>query len=373
MIYTVFNTVAKDSPRWQAELLEYSWGRVRQPGELVNLVSSTPESQPSKLHHARLVETLDWSPHPYTADIFPAYNTAASLLEWQFTETVDGTILLLEPNSVFRSSISTEATPGHIKATAWGGLPRGEGPFSLGPEYDFLEHFCVNRTLELPPVSFPLLIHTNDLRRFTARWLELTSIIRVETASLPQGPVQDAEKIALVIAMAESSIDVEVADLGITTDAASSSAPVLDYSRPIESNDGKRLWDINSYGAWIRVEPAEANNELEKEFLELLGEYVTRWEAGGALAFLRPCRHKDAREGRILDRAFVDVPGRSDTLSLNASGASIWALCDGVRDLAAIIRAIESQFGLAPGSVNDDVRSVIERLESVGALKLRPI
>ncbi len=45
---------------------------------------------------------------------------------------------------------------------------------------------------------------------------------------------------------------------------------------------------------------------------------------------------------------------------------------DGSRDLAELTRSIETRFGLAPGAANADIQAVIERLESVGALELKP-
>ncbi len=119
MIYTLFSTVNDDSSQWQADLLEYSWGRIRQPGELVRLIASRPDPSPPKHHHARLVETLNWSPHPFTGDEYPPYNLAASLLEWLFSEPVNGTVLLLESNCVFRSAVATETAPGQVLATGW--------------------------------------------------------------------------------------------------------------------------------------------------------------------------------------------------------------------------------------------------------------
>lgn len=373
MIYTVFNTLADNSTQWQAELLEYSWGRVRQPGELVHLVSKGPNTRPSQLNHAHVVETLNWSPHPYTEDDYPRYNIAASLLEWQFVEPVDGAVLLLESSCVFRSAVTEEILPGQAHGTAWSGLPYGDGPFGLASRFSFLENYCVDRTLALPAVTMPLLIHSVDLRRIAARWLELTSIIRAETADSAQGPSRDADRIALVISAAEAEIDATVTDLGIATDSEDNGAPVLDYGRPIKLMDGESRWDPRTYAAWEPVDSIQAEHRAGQEILAMLGEYVSRRETGGAFAFLRPCRRKGVREGRILDRLFIDIPGRSDTLSLNASGATIWDLCDGSRDLAEVARNIEERFGMAPGSVHADVQSVIERLKTVGALELKPV
>ena len=124
MIHTVFSTTANNAMQWQSELLEYSWGRVKQPGELVRLVAAGPGEPLPRHRLARVVRTLAWSPHPYTRDVYPAYNKAASLLEWLVSERVVGTILLLEPDCVFRASVATEVEPGHAQATAWPGLPR---------------------------------------------------------------------------------------------------------------------------------------------------------------------------------------------------------------------------------------------------------
>ena len=39
MIYTVFSTTDSPYMQWQSELLEYSWKKVGQPGELIRLVA----------------------------------------------------------------------------------------------------------------------------------------------------------------------------------------------------------------------------------------------------------------------------------------------------------------------------------------------
>jgi hypothetical protein len=374
VIYSVVSTTAEAQMQWQADLLEYSWGQVRQPGELVRLVAVGPGDPLPRHHHARVVETLKWCPHPYTGDFYPAYNTAGALLEWQTAEYVEGTILLIEPHCVFLSKVASEVEPGGAQGTPWVGLPRGDGPFGLGAEFRFLEAVCVDRTLPLQPVSLPVLIHSDDLRRITARWLELTSIIRAETAAGPQGPRSDAHRIAYVIAAAEADVVHSVTDLlGGTTDARGAGFPLLDYSKPIVSAHGGVAWDLDSYRAWEAVDPAQAGSGAGKSFLALLGDYVTRRQTGGDLALLRPCRRRGVREGRILDRLFLDIPGRSDTMTLNASAAAIWELCDGSHSLAEVAYRLEERFGMPQGGVRADVQTVVERLRSIGALELKPV
>ena len=241
MIYTVFCPgAATVEMAWQSELLGYSWGRARQPGELVQLVPRKTATVAPCHPLARVIETQSWSRHPYTADLYPPYEKAAALLEWLFVEKIEGTVLLLEPTSVFRRPISDEVRPGGARATAWPELPRGDGPFGLGAAFAFLSEFCVDRELEVAPVQLPVLIHSTDLRRIVARWLELMSIIRTETEGTASGALPDADKVAYAIAAAEARIPHAEAALGVTTAATDrdNEAPIVDYRSPISSAAG---------------------------------------------------------------------------------------------------------------------------------------
>ncbi len=69
----------------------------------------------------------------------------------------------------------------------------------------------------------------------------------------------------------------------------------------------------------------------------------------------------------------MEIPGRANTLSLNASGAAIWEACDGRRGLDAINRELESRFEMPVDSLRADIEVVVKRLERVGALRLEPM
>lgn len=376
MIYTVFCPAAAtvELP-WQSELLGYSWGQAHQPGELVQLVAGR-RREPAPGHpRARLLETQSWSPHPYTGDLYPPYQKAAASMEWLFVEKIEGTVLLLEPTSVFRSAVANEVRPGQAQATAWPDLPRGEGPFGLGPGFEFLAGVCVDRALELPAVTLPALIHSSDLRKIAARWLELMSIIRTETARQAHGASLEIDKIAYAIAAAEARIAHTAANLGCSPerDAAQSGAPILDYRRPLLSLDGTVAWDPDVYRNWDPVEPDGVPPGLGREFLSLLAQLRERRTQRLELALLRPHRQKGVREGKILGSVFLEIPGREDTVSLNSSGAAIWEVCDGTRSLAEINRELETRFEMPAGSLRPDVEVVIKRLEDIGALRLESV
>lgn len=372
MIYTVFCTSGDGEMQWQAELLEYSWGRARQPGELVRLVAARPGDQVPGHRLARVVQTQCWSPHPYTGDLYSPYHKAAALLEWLFTERIDGTILMLDPNSAFRAPVASEVKRGQAWATAWPELPRGDGPFGLGAGFEFLHGVCVDRTLELPAVTLPVLIHSTDLRKITARWLELMSIIRAETAASEQGPLFNADAIAYVIAVAEAGLRHTVSDLGVRTNEPESLASIIDYRHPITSTDGECVWSLNTHRNLDPVPAERAQAGTGREFLTLLAELHKRRAQGLELALLKPRRHNGVREGKILGSMFLEIPGRADTVSLNTSGAAIWEVCDGTRSLDEINDELETRFEMPPGSLRADIEVVIKRLEGIGALRLEP-
>ena len=372
MIYTVFCTASGAAMDWQSELLEYSWGRVGQAGELLRLVAAMPGQAAPTRRLARVFETHGWSPHPYTGDTYFAYNKAAAVLEWLFEERIEGTVLLLDAKQIFRSAVSIEVERGQARAHPWPGRPRGDGPFGLGPAFEFLVPFCVDRTLELGAVTLPALIHSTDLRRIAARWLELMSIIRAETAGQVRLELTHADTIAYLIAAAEAGIRHEPLELSVGTDAEHSAAPLLSYQGPVLSTDGGIVWDPEVYRCWDPVQPESALVGTGRELLIRLSEVIAHREQGLEFAFVIPTRCQGVREGKILGSLFLEIPGRAETVSLNASGAAIWEACDGVRGFAEINRELETRFQMPAGSLRADVEVVIKRLERIRALSLDP-
>ncbi len=368
MIHTVVCSFGE--PEWQCELLELSWARVRQPGELVRLVARPPAPPAPTHRHARVVATTAWSPHPYTGDVYPPYHKAAAILEWLFGEQVDGTILLVEPRCVFRAAVTEEARAGQAKAMAWPERPRGDGPFDLGRDFGFLDQFCVDRALELDAVKLPLIIHSSDLRKIAARWLELMSLIRAETALTEDGPLRAADDVAYLIAAAEARIPHAAAELATDTHAIESAAPIIDCQRAVESASGAIVWDASGDGSLDHpVDPLSAKAGTGRELLTLLAELRERRAHRHELTFMRPLRGDGVRTGKIYGSIFLEIPGRADTLALDSSGAAIWEACDGTHTIADIHRTLESRFELPQGSLQPDTEAVLRRLEQIGALR----
>ena len=186
--------------QWQSELLEYSWKRVDQPGELIRLVATDSDTLPTH-GYARAVRTPSARVHPLTGDDYAPYNKPASLLEWLRTDQPHGTVLLVDPDCVFRAPIDREVSEGHPVAQRWVGLSHAEGDdgFGLGPRFAFLRHHGVRPRIRAQLGMIPKLIHTKDLERITARWLELTALVRQEVTDRHGRPMWESDMFAYSI------------------------------------------------------------------------------------------------------------------------------------------------------------------------------
>ena len=324
MIQTVFVTSANPLTQQRAEILEFSWRRAEQPGELIRLVAMEPGDELPRHRHARVEQTVAWSPHPYTGDDYPPYNRAASLLEWLFRERPDGTILLLDPDSVLLSDVPTEVSAGRVIASPWPEFSAAEAwPLEPGSTYAFLERFGILRNLEPAGVTLPLLIHSIDLFRLAARWLELTGILREEARDAGL----DADRLAYVVAAAEWGLVHEDRAFAVAAASMDAAAPILE-------------------------------------------EYEAHIAAGGEAAVLRPQLREGVREARVLDQMLLEIPGKEDTLTLNSSATAIWELCAKGLTVLEIAHELEARFEAPEAGLVSDVEMTLGLLEDVGAVDL---
>jgi len=377
MIITVFVTTDSARDHWRAELLEHSWTKSGQAGELVRLVAC-PASAPLPMHGtARVVRTLPYDPHPYLPDHFPGYNLPAALLEWLVTEPVDASLLLLDLDCVLLQPFLEQVAPGGAAVSAavsalgnrWPQWPEGQGPFGLADDYLKLQEYCANGDLKPPRVQFPVLIHSADLRKMAARWLEWTGLIRSAVRLVP-GPVPDAHKVAYTLAAAEYRIAHRSQKLAAVTSERKAGAAVLDYSLPVESAQGKIVFDPETYSAWSRPNVTQARAGAGREFLAYLDGYISQRESGALLTMRRPRRCYGVREARMPDRMLLEIPGAAEPLQLNASASAIWNLCDNSRSLADIVDVLKGQYDVPREVLCEDIDRIVIHLRSRGALEL---
>ena len=257
MFYTVFSTNLAPRMQWQSDLLEYSWKRVGQQGMLIRLVATNNPVKLPRQQYAECVATRLRDSHPETGDAYPIYNKPASLLEWLYRDRPEGTVLLIDPDCVFRKPITRHVAPGFPVAQKWVDVhmrkPGSRNPFGLPPGFSFLKDYCARIDLSTAPVMIPTLIHTSDLRKICARWLELCGIIRQQFRDAQGLPIWEADMYAYVATCAEYGLQHEAVSIGICSnwrpqDAAE--APIIHYCQAIMDRDGREIFSKLRYQPW---------------------------------------------------------------------------------------------------------------------------
>lgn len=267
-IHALVCTDTQPYANWQCQLLAHTWHSVGQAGELVRLVAA-PAGGPLPTHrHARVVRTRAPNVHPRTGDHYLPYNRLFSAVEWLREEQPVGTVLLLDPDMVFRAPVAEPVPPGAPRAQRWVG-------FDLtGSE---AEEVLVRETgvdpSDLQGVTWPALIHTSDLEALLPLWIELTAALREATG------LWESDMVAFVGAAAAQGLRFTPETIGAFVgwpEEEVAGAPIIHYCQPIEDREGRVLWTKHHYRPWdpVDVDPAEAALGYAGDLLRIVQEYV---------------------------------------------------------------------------------------------------
>lgn len=266
-IYTVVCTDAQDYAHWQCELLEHTWHAVGQPGELVRLVAAAEDEPLPEHDRARVVRTAPSNIHPVTRDRYVPYNRLFSFREWLETEQPSGTVLVVDPDYVFRSSIDMVVEPGEPWAQRWVDFAYDGEWQTRGEEVSSAPAHLVQ------DVTWPMLIHTDDLATLITRWIDLTALLRVTTEAW------ESDMLALILASAELGIRYRVGNFAAWMnwpEEEVAGAPIVHYCQPVEDADGNQLWFKQGYRPWepIDVDPEAAALPYCRDLLRIIQEYI---------------------------------------------------------------------------------------------------
>jgi len=262
LIYTLTCTDTSDLIHWQCEFLEYTWSKYNQPGELVRLVASDPAT-PLPVHkHTKVIRTKFTNIHPETGDEYPPYNRLYSIYEWLLREKPHGTVLILDPDMIFRQSVSREVMPGSPRTVHW---------YDFGFRESDAELTTVDGS-KFQPVTWPTLIHTDDLIRLIPLWIEFTAKIRQRTNGW------ESDMFAFVAASAELGItytyDNICAWMPWPEDVVAG-APLIHFCQPFYDKDKNWIWGKYTYIPWERIPVANlADKDYCRELLYLIDEYA---------------------------------------------------------------------------------------------------
>jgi len=266
-LYSVVCTDTNPYGDWQTRLLEHSWRQTNMPGELVRLVAA-PSDAPIPVHSvARVFHANSANTHPRMSEPYAGMNRLLSLEDWLERERPVGTVLILDCDFVFRSSVDIRARPGAPVAQEWFAFGTGEKLARLWGELTDVDRQSIQ------PVTWPLLIHTSDLRRIMPRWIELTVQLRERIG------MWEADMFACVIVLAEFGLLCEFQTLGAWMDWPESfvaGAPIIHYCQPVRNAEGETIWYKQQYRAWepLGVDPQSASLDYCRDLLEIVAGFI---------------------------------------------------------------------------------------------------
>ncbi|MFK7918853.1 MAG: hypothetical protein AB8G14_12290 [Ilumatobacter sp.] len=268
-LYSVVCTDTNPYGTWQTEFLEHTWVRANMPGELLRLVG-TPNGEELPLHQtARVVRTTATNSHPRLNAEYTGMNRLHSLAYWLEHERPVGTVLILDCDFAFRAPLVTRSEPGSPIGQTW-------YDFTWSGHWgDLAEEISPGVRPALQAVTWPLLIHTFDLRRVIDRWVEVTARVRSQSGAW------ESDMIALPIVLAEYRLQCELKMLAAWMpwpDDVVGDAPIIHYCQPIRDRVGNTLWYKQQYTPW---EPVDV--ELQDVELGYCVELLTMFQRYAAL------------------------------------------------------------------------------------------
>ena len=194
-------------------------------------------------------------------------------MEWLARERPVGTVMFVDADVVFRAPVATLVQPGRPVAQHWLDLP----------PLDTIWERYTNTPMpaNLQPVTWPALIHTEDLTRLLPVWYELTTEIRVASG------IWDADMWSFIAASAAIGLRYEMAPLEAAmnwADELVGDPPILHYCLPIRDRQGNSLWYKQGYRPWepIGHDPSEAKLTWGRELLEIIDRYACQRMAEGS-------------------------------------------------------------------------------------------
>jgi hypothetical protein len=264
-LHTVVSIDGSPYQLWQAELLEWTHGRVGQPGPLTWLVAA--DEAPAGARLARTYATGAMSPHPRTGDDYAPYNKPYSLLAWLADAPPEEEhLLVLDPDCVFLAPLEVLAEPGR---------PVAQPIWYMNPERyrGALARHCA-RPDALEPVGIPTAIRRDDLARLTPLWLAKTEEIR-EDARSAHALGWVAEMWAYAIAAHETGLRHVLRPMAWFNTDDRADLPIVHYCYPYEAPGARWEWGKRTYRPWTRVaEPPAGTPAGEVAVVRLVNEFA---------------------------------------------------------------------------------------------------
>ena len=213
----------------------------------------------------QVIRTEPTSIHPESGDQYLPYNRLFSFQQWLSEHQPDGTVLILDPDCVFRKPLNIEVTDGNPIGQDWQDFGINEAFRSA------IESASDVNIDELPALTWPALISCNDLRKIIARWIELTALIRDKIARW------ESDMFAFVVACQEYDLKFDLQNNTAWTpwpNRKVKDASIIHFCQKIYNSAGDEIWWKQAYQPWDRLASTDANEEYCSDLLKLVDEYA---------------------------------------------------------------------------------------------------
>jgi hypothetical protein len=248
--YSVVCTDVNAYVDWQCAFQEHTWNEVGQSGELLRLITCPPSQQLPPSRHGHVIRIAEKSDR---TGGYIAFERLFALQDWIKRDQPEGSVLILDPDCIFRAPVAEGAEPGKPRATLWLELPEQRG---------------VQRA------TWPAIIHTRDLERLLPSWISFTRAIFSSTGrweSDMYGLVAAAASLGLRFSLEQISAFVR------WPDSACRDAPIVHYAHDTYATDDRLIWSKRTYKPWNAVEGAElAKHDYCRDLLRILNQYAQK-------------------------------------------------------------------------------------------------
>jgi len=277
-VYSIYSIDDSSYLKWQADLLDYSFKKAKQPGKLIRLCSGNVNRLERKKNRSNIGKTIFTPKYSGIASgiTWPVMNKPGSLkyLMRMHAFNDDDVLIFLDPDMVFTKPWVPKITRGNVCGQLW---------------VHYYKYACENSSAfpKLCPetrnecVMYPFAITAYDMKKIASDIEHFAREGYKKAVKLNLSITEKwmADMPAFQTAMIKHNLIVEaLKNIGLVNNWENNNedAPILHYCQPMKDGEGNKLWNKRTYKAWnIPPDSSLATNRVDKEVLEMLREKAT--------------------------------------------------------------------------------------------------
>ena len=269
-IYIIYSISNSPYQEWQADLLDYSFKKVKQPGTLIRLCSEDwkyPKRKTPLSKEGVTIRTPNFS--KLTSKInWPVMNKTGSL-KYIFKNKKlqdEDTLIFLDPDMIFIKTWNPEVKKGTAYGQEWKGYSNSScQKAAVQPE------LCPADKKEC--LMYPFAIKAGDMKNL------VDDIEQFSRKGYLKCNGWMADMAAFTTAMVKNKISAETREnIGLCNNWDNhndEAAPIMHYCQRIKDKFGEVIWNKWTYKPWeLPPDFSQATNKVDREVLKTLQEFI---------------------------------------------------------------------------------------------------